>query len=259
MTHEAEILGVRFDLVSRGAVLEAVRHWRHSVGRYITITNPHSVMLCRRDEKMRRATGAAALTLPDGVGIILAAKLLGYRHVGRITGPGLMLRICDRGRGHGYRHYFYGAAEGVADRLAQRLSEMFPGLQVAGTHSPPFRPISNEEDAEIIATINSTKPDVVWVGLGAPKQEKWMAAHQAKIRAGVMIGVGAAFDFHAGTVKRAPACMRRIGLEWLHRLLRQPKRMWRRNLDSPLFLSRVIAQRISRAFCCDPHCSSKKK
>ena len=155
------------------------------------------------------------------------------------------LKLCDWGREKGYRHFFYGGAKGVADTLAERFTQDYPGLKVAGTYCPPFRLLSEQEDREIVDHINAAKPDIVWVGLGAPKQEKWMATYLGRIKATAMIGVGAAFDFHSGNVKWAPDWIRRIGMEWAYRLALEPKRMWRRNLDSPLFLSKVIAQKIN--------------
>ena len=158
-----------------------------------------------------------------------------------------MLKLCDWGRKKGYRHFFYGGGEGIADKLAERLSHEYPGLNVSGTFGPPFRQVTYEEDQSIVEKINATRPDIVWVGLGAPKQERWMAKHVGRIKAAAMIGVGAAFDFHSGNVKWAPTLIRRLGLEWAYRLIQEPKRMWRRNLDSPLFLSRVVGQRFSMA------------
>jgi len=240
-----DILKVRFDLIAYNVAMEKIERWRQNSERhYVTLTNPHSVMMCSRDTEMRKATEMASMTLPDGVGIILAAGLLGYPHNGRATGPMLMLKLCDWGRDHGYRHYFYGGDEGVAEKLAEKLCREYPGLQVAGTYSPPFRPLSPQEDRAIVERINSTEPDIVWIGLGAPKQEKWMAEHLERIQATAMIGVGAAFDFHSANVKWTPAWIRKLGLEWTYRLIGNPKRMWRRNLDSPLFLSKVILQRI---------------
>ena len=243
------ILGVRFDLIGCKRAFEIINRWRtEGQRRYVTITNPHSVMLCRRDRAMRKATLSAGLTLPDGVGIVLAARLLGYENAGRVTGPEFMLRCCDWGREHGYRHYLYGGGEGVAEKLATRLSDAFPGMTIAGYDCPPFRALSDKEDAGVVGRINAASPDIVWVGLGAPKQEKWMAAHVGRVRATAMIGVGAAFDFHAGMVKWAPAWIRNAGMEWLYRLIKEPRRMWRRNLDGPLFMMRVIWQRVVRAF-----------
>lgn len=241
-----DIHGIRFDLIAYNVAMETIERWRtNGESHYVTITNPHSVMLSYRDAEMRKATEMADLTLPDGVGIILAARLLTYPHGGRVTGPLLMLKLCDWGRKYGYRHFFYGGTEGVADRLVARLSKTYLGLQVAGTHCPSFQPLTEEEDKTIVEKISSTNPDIVWVGLGAPKQEKWMADRVGKIKAAAMIGVGAAFDFHSGNAKWAPEWIRILGLEWVYRLIREPKRMWRRNLDSPLFLSKVIQQRLS--------------
>ncbi|MBN1972126.1 MAG: WecB/TagA/CpsF family glycosyltransferase [Sedimentisphaerales bacterium] len=240
------ILQVRFDLIAYHAVMETIERWRQNCEQhYVTITNPHSVMMCIRDSEMRKATEMATMTLPDGIGIIIAAFLLGYQHSGRATGPMLMLKLCDWGRQKGYRHFFYGGAEGVVEKLSDRLLNIYPGLKVAGTYCPPFGHISREENEEIIYKINSAKPDIVWIGLGAPKQEKWMAEHLGHVKAAAMIGVGAAFDFHSGNVKWAPEWIRKYGLEWAYRFIKEPKRMFKRNLDSPIFLVKVIQQFIS--------------
>ena len=255
-----DILRVKFDLIAYNVVMETIERWRkQGQCHYVTITNPHSVLMCHRDNLMSQATAEADLVLPDGIGIVLAARLLGYPHNGRATGPTLMLKLCDWGREKGYRHFFYGGAKGVADTLAERFTQDYPGLKVVGTYCPPFRPLSEQEDREIIDHINAAKPDIVWVGLGAPKQEKWMANHLGKIKATAMIGVGAAFDFHSGNVKWAPGWIRRIGMEWAYRLALEPKRMWRRNLDSPIFLTKVLYQRLAMTLSLKPssHLSSK--
>ncbi len=239
------ILGVRFDFIDYDEVLATVRQWPlEAPSRCITITNPHSVLLCRSDEDMQKATCNAALTLPDGVGVILAARILGLRHQGRVTGPTLMLRLCDQGRAHGLRHFFYGGAEGVAKTLAERLTRQFPGLAVAGEYCPPFRAMTAEEDAQAVSRINEARPDIVWVGLGAPKQEKWMAQHADRVAARALIGVGAAFDFHSGRVRWAPAWIRYIGMEWAYRLAQEPRRMYGRNLNNLRFLAGVLGQRL---------------
>lgn len=238
-----KVLNVQFDLVDYRAVMENIDRWRRNGQQhYLTLSPPHSVLMCHSDDELSRATDQANMTLPDGVGIILAANLLKYPHRGRVTGPELMLRLCDWGRAKDYGHFFYGGSQGVADMLAKRLAQKFPGLKVAGTYSPPFRKLTHQEDAKIIEDINSAGPDIVWVGLGSPRQEKWMASHVGKITATAMIAVGAAFDFHSGNVKWAPTWLRRLGLEWAYRFAKEPRRMWRRNLDSPLFLLRVIQQ-----------------
>jgi len=240
-----DVLGISFALVSYDDVLRIVEHWREMrVRQYIVLTPPYSVVLCCHDAELRAATNQAGLVLPDGVGIILAARILNYRNSGRVTGPVLMLKMCDWGRQHQYRHYFYGGAEGVADALAHRLSHRYPGLQVSGTCCPPFTPLDPQEDCAIVERINATEPDIVWVGLGSPKQEKWMSEHRGRIKATVMIGVGAAFDFHSGRKRWAPAPIRNAGLEWAYRFALEPRRMWRRFVESPRFVFGVIRQRV---------------
>lgn len=246
---KCEITKVSFDLISYEAVMETIQRWRtDGKSHYVTLTNPYCVTLCHRDTKMRKAIEMAGMTLPDGTGIVLAAKLLGYPHNGRVTGPTLMLKACDWGRKYGYRHYFYGGADGVVDRLAERLSKKYPGLQVAGTYCPPFRPLTEEEDKDIMEKINSTNPDIVWVGLGAPKQEKWMCQHLGQIKAPAMIGVGAAFDFHSGNVKWAPNWVRKLGIEWLYRAILEPRRIVPRSKETSLFMIRVLALWVKRKF-----------
>ena len=237
------ILNTRFDLVDYQTVMDTIDQWRHSGQRhYVTMSNPRDVILFDRDTQMRQALMGSELTLPDGVGIILAAQLLGLSHHGRVTGPTLMLKLCDWGREAGYRHFFCGGREGVADHLAQRLAARFPRLQVAGTYCPPFRKLSGEEEQTMVDTINAAEADIVWVGLGAPKQEIWMAYYRSRLDAPALIGVGAAFDFHSGNAKWAPAVVRKLGLEWAYRLVHEPRRMWPRNVYNTMFLARVLHQ-----------------
>lgn len=240
---------VHFDLIDTKTVLAAICGWKADrLRHYITLVNPHSVMLCKRDPEMNMAIQNAGLTLPDGIGIILGAKLLSMPHRGRIAGPEMMLKICDLGRKYQLRHYFYGGAEGVAEKLAASLGNQFPGLKVAGCYCPPFRALSqSEQDAEI-CMINAAQADIVWVGLGAPKQERWMMKHLGKIEATAMIGVGAAFDFHSGNKPWCPPAIRKVGFEWAYRLLCEPKRLWSRNIDSVRFLGMVSAQLAASAF-----------
>jgi N-acetylglucosaminyldiphosphoundecaprenol N-acetyl-beta-D-mannosaminyltransferase len=207
---------------------------------YVCITGVHGVMESQRDEALRAIHNEAGMVTPDGMPLVWLSRLYGLKHVDRVYGPDLMLALCQQS---GYRHYFYGGAEGVPERLAERLTQRFPGLQVVGTHSPPFRPLTEEEDKRIIEEINALAPDVVWIGLSTPKQERWMAAHLGKLQVPVMIGVGAAFDFHAGLVKQAPRWMQRSGFEWLFRLMAEPQRLWRRYFtNNPLFIALILGQ-----------------
>jgi len=245
MIKDNNILNINFNFIDYESVLAQICEWKKlSRNEFVTITNPHSVLLCHHDEKMMQAARKAALALPDGTGIIWSANILGYKHKGRITGPNLMLKICDWGRKEGLRHFFYGGTEDVTKKLVDNLNKQFPGLDVAGTYCPPFTQCITAEDEAIIDLINTAKPDIVWVGLGAPKQEKWMAEHLGKIDATAMIGIGAAFDFHSGNITWAPKIVRKLGIEWIWRLVQNPKRMWRRNIDSPVFLIKVIGQKI---------------
>jgi N-acetylglucosaminyldiphosphoundecaprenol N-acetyl-beta-D-mannosaminyltransferase len=159
-----------------------------------------------------------------------------------------MLACCTRSLETGASHYFFGGAPGIADRLAGRLSARFPGLKVAGTCSPPFRPLTPDEDAELIERIDAANPDIVWVGLSTPKQERWMAAHVGRLKAPALVGVGAAFDFHAGVKRQAPRWMQRNGLEWAFRLGTEPRRLWKRYLvNNPSFVWQVARARLRRA------------
>ncbi|QOY86254.1 WecB/TagA/CpsF family glycosyltransferase [Paludibaculum fermentans] len=241
-----DMLGVSIDMVSPAEVLAKLIQWRIAKHRgYISCVNPHSVLVCHREEQVRSAITGSDLILADGVGITVGGYLLGHRHIQRVAGPSLVLDICDGGRSAGLRHFFYGGGEGVADSLVSRLRERFSGLNVCGTICPPFRELTPLEDADLVEQINAANPDVVWVGLGTGRQEKWMESHVGRVRAAALVGVGAAFDFHAGTVPWAPYWIRRAGLEWAFRLAHEPRRLWRRNLDSPIFVARIIAQRIS--------------
>jgi len=255
---KSNILGIGCNLTNYEKVMETIEAWRSGrsrKSRYVVAINPHSVMMGKRNRNVRRAMAGAALSLPDGIGMVWAANILGYSHRGRVTGPTLLLNLCDSGRDYGFRHYFYGGAEGVADEMASRLCKEFPGLAVAGTHCPPFRELTPEEDAAEVAKVNASNADILWVGLGAPKQERWMAAHVDAVQVPIMIGVGAAFDFHSGHVKWAPRWIRGLGLEWAYRLAQEPRRLWRRNLDSPLFLFHVFLQKMKPPVFRDVHTS----
>ena len=189
-------------------------------------------------------------TLPDWLPrtgcLVWLSRLRGFRHVERVYGPDLMLALCERSVHTGYRHFFYGGDRDVPDRLAGNLQRRFQGLRVAGGHSPPFRALTDEEDEAIVKLIDAARPDIVWVGLSTPKQEHWMAKHVDRLRASVLIGVGAAFDFHAGLKKQAPPWMRRSGLEWLFRVAIEPRRLWRRYASNiPLFLWLCLLQTLN--------------
>ncbi|HKG40086.1 MAG TPA: WecB/TagA/CpsF family glycosyltransferase [Conexibacter sp.] len=196
---------------------------------YLCVAAVHTVMESRDDDALREAVDGAAFTVPDGQPLAWALRKLGHDIDARVYGPELMDRACARAAVSGQRHYLYGGRDDKAlAQLAANLLDRHPGLQFAGGFSPPFRELADAELDEIAARINAARPDVVWVGIGVPKQEKWMAGMRDRLDAPVLVGVGAAFDFHAGLVPQAPAWMQRRGLEWLFRLLQEPRRLFRR-------------------------------
>lgn len=196
-------------------------------GKFICLSNVHTTVMAQADEEYRKIQNSAFLALPDGSPLALVQRLRGYKEAEQVPGPDLMPALWRETENTEISHYFYGSTQETIDALQKKLKEKYPGLKIVGMESPPFRPLSEEEDQEVIKRINASGASIVWVGLGAPKQEKWMYDHQGKIDA-LMLGVGAGFDFHAGTVKRAPAWMRNHYLEWLYRLIQDPKRLWKR-------------------------------
>ena len=208
-------------------------------GDYVCVSNVHTTMLSYWDEDYNRVQNSGAMALPDGKPLSIVCRRRGFYDAARVPGPDLMPEIFKISKEHGFRHYFYGGSEETLNRLEKELKKNYPWLAIAGMYSPPYRPLTQEEDEQIISAINQAKPDFIWVALGAPKQEEWMYAHQYKV-CGVMLGVGAAFDFCAGTVKRAPSWMQELCLEWLHRLLQDPRRLFSRYLSTNLsFLIKV--------------------
>lgn len=200
-------------------------------GDYICVANVHTTVMAFRDESYRRIQNGSWMTLPDGKPLSIVSKRRGYREAERVPGPDLMPKVFEMSREKGYRHFFYGSTENTLCKLRKKIEEKYPYLEIAGMYSPPFRKLTEEEDKAIIQMINESKPDFVWVALGAPKQEVWMAEHKGKIDA-IMLGVGAAFDFEAGTVKRAPRWMQEFCLEWLYRIMQDPKRLIVRYVDT---------------------------
>lgn len=229
--NNVEILGVSLSNCSFDDIIQEMqrRIERREKG-YISITNTESIYHAGKLAGHRRYINQADFSCCDGVGVVLIGKMKG-KHIPRLHGPDLMTIACRKGSRRNWRHFFYGGKEGVPERVSRNMSQRFPGLITAGMYSPPFRPVSPEEDRSIVERINSARPDILWVALGLLKQEAWIEAHYDAIETPWMIGVGAAFDFHAGTVKRAPVFYQKMGLEWLYRLAFEP-RMLIRNLYS---------------------------
>jgi N-acetylglucosaminyldiphosphoundecaprenol N-acetyl-beta-D-mannosaminyltransferase len=196
---------------------------------YVVAANVHTVMASQEDEELREALLGSSMVVPDGQPLVWAMNALGHHLSSRVYGPELMARYCERSARTGVRMYLYGGRnQGALVQLALNLRRRYPGLKIVGGYSPPFRPLDDEEEAAIINEINGCQPDVVWVGIGVPKQEKWMRAMRERLDAPLLIGVGAAFDFHAGLVPQAPNWMQSAGLEWVYRLGHEPRRLWRR-------------------------------
>ncbi|HET8926146.1 MAG TPA: WecB/TagA/CpsF family glycosyltransferase [Candidatus Acidoferrum sp.] len=226
------VLGVRVDAVQIPQAVARMEHWitQREGCRYIAMTGMHGVTEAQHDQKFKEILHAAAMVAPDGFPLVWLGRRKGFALVRRAYGPELMATFCAQTAEKGYRHFFYGGAPGVAEDLAVRFATRYSGLEVAGTYCPPFRPLTAEEDREVVEVIEGARADIVWVGLSTPKQERWMFEHRERLSVPVLIGVGAAFDFHTGRVARAPDWMGGHGLEWLFRLVMEPRRLWRRYL-----------------------------
>jgi N-acetylglucosaminyldiphosphoundecaprenol N-acetyl-beta-D-mannosaminyltransferase len=244
-----DVLGVGISAVTMElAVAEIERRIREDDQGFVTLTGVHGVMEARRSLSVRQAHDQAAMVCPDGMPMVWSCRYAGFDWVERVYGPDLMLELCARSPENGWRHFFYGGGPGVAQRLADQLPSRFPGLQVCGVHTPPFRPLDEAETAEVVDQIDSSGADLLWIGLSTPKQELWMAEMHPRLEVPVALGVGAAFDFHAGLVPQAPPWVQRSGLEWLYRLGREPRRLWRRYLtNNPAFAAAILRQRPRRA------------
>jgi N-acetylglucosaminyldiphosphoundecaprenol N-acetyl-beta-D-mannosaminyltransferase len=238
------VLGVGVSAINMDLALEAIVDAldRREKG-YICVTGVHGVSEAQTDEGFRQILNRAFLCTPDGMPLVWVGRWLGRKEMSRVYGPDLMLAVLELSERKGYRHFFYGGANGVAQALRERLEKRFPKLQIAGTYEPPFRLLNAGEEEELKKLIRDARPDVIWVGLSTPKQEKFMAEHLDRLEVTLMAGVGAAFDFHAGRLRQAPVWMRRSGLEWLFRLGCEPRRLWKRYLkNNPLFVLRIFCQ-----------------
>ena len=210
---------------------------------YVCVTGVHGVSEAQADPAFREILNGAFLNTPDGMPMVWMGRVQKASGMSRVYGPDLMLRVCEMTVRTGHSHFFYGGAQGVAEELKAAMERRFPGIKVAGVYTPPFRPLTQEEEKQLQATIEQTKPDIIWVGLSTPKQEKFMASHWRTLPATLFFGVGAAFDFHTGRVRQAPHWMQRSGMEWFFRLICEPKRLWKRYFkNNPLFVIRAFLQ-----------------
>jgi N-acetylglucosaminyldiphosphoundecaprenol N-acetyl-beta-D-mannosaminyltransferase len=242
-TH-VNILGVHVSAIDLDTATARLEDWiRAGTPNYVCITGVHGVMESWRNPALREIHNAAGMVTPDGMPLVWMAHRLGFPNVRRVYGPDLMRRVTSLSAKHGYRNYYFGGRPGTPERLHAALLRAHPRLQFAGTFSPPFGAISEAEDEAIVQKINATMPDIVWVGLSTPKQERWMASHIGRISAPVLVGVGAAFDFLAGDKMQAPVWMQQNGLEWLFRMATEPRRLAGRYIrNNPAFVYHALRQ-----------------
>ncbi|MDX2307182.1 MAG: WecB/TagA/CpsF family glycosyltransferase [Hyphomicrobium sp.] len=242
--HATPILGVPVSSIDMSEAVSRIIGWaRQRQSRYVCACDVHSLMRARSDTTHYDALRLADMITPDGQPLVWTARMRGDRRMGRVSGPDLMPAVCEASAGQGLRHYFYGGAEGVAAAVAERLKTSYPALEIAGAESPPFRPLTQLEERSLEERLADARVDIIWIGLGCPKQERWMLEHVSRIRGVVMIGVGAAFDFQSDRIRRAPLWMRNHGLEWLHRLFSEPRRLWHRYVVlAPIFAIQSVAE-----------------
>jgi N-acetylglucosaminyldiphosphoundecaprenol N-acetyl-beta-D-mannosaminyltransferase len=243
--HRLNIVGTAIGVLNLDSAVDLLAGWlrEERTGRYVCVTGVHGVMEGLRDEGIRRIHNRAAVCVPDGMPLTWVGRLRGHRAMDRVYGPDLMLRLHALAARRGWANYYYGGSEGVAADLARRMAERFPGLRVAGASAPPFRPLTPAELDAAVAAICRARPDLLWIGLSTPKQEQLMATLSPRVNAKLMIGVGAAFNFHTGRVRQAPRWMQRAGLEWFFRLCMEPRRLTSRYVrNNPAFLLHVLLQ-----------------
>ena len=238
------VLGVGISIINlksaRAAIAEALAERRKG---YICVRDVNGVIEAQRDPSFRAILNRAFLCTPDGMPMVWSGKCAGYREIDRVYGPDLMAEVCDWTRTSGHTHFLYGGADGVAQLLKERLEARFPGVRIVGTFTPPFRPLSTQEQADLQSQIAAARPDIIWVGLSTPKQERFMSEYLPKLDTTLMFGVGAAFDFLAGRVRQAPRWIQRSGFEWLYRLWQEPRRLWKRYArNNPLFAWLLFCQ-----------------
>src|ERR1700722_195645 len=240
----ANVLGVgvhAIDLLSAASIIETAV--RQRTKGYVCITSVHGVMEAQRDRDFRDILNRALLVTPDGMPTVWVGRMQGNSAMKRVFGPDLMLEICRRSADNGIRHFLYGGKPGIADELTEILLHKFQGIKVVGTYTPPFRPLNPSETARLQKQLEAAPPDIIWVGLSTPKQEKFMAANFRQFPCTLMIGVGAAFDIHTGRVKDAPQWIKDAGLQWIHRFCQEPSRLWKRYLvNNSAFLTALSLQ-----------------
>lgn len=244
MPDSVDVLGVNVSAVNMDLAVGLAERWIDA-GQpgYVCVTGVHGVMEARKDLEFRRILNGAAMNLPDGMPMTWVGRLRGFRLMDRVFGPDFVTAVCRLSVKRGFRNFFYGGQPGVAQLLSETLKSRFPGLQVAGTCTPPFRSLTRQEEYELVAQVLHSRPHILWVGLSTPKQERFMAQYFRSFNVPLMVGVGAAFDFHTGRVRDCSSWLKRAGLQWLHRLMQDPKRLWKRYLlNNPAFIWQIFWQ-----------------
>jgi len=240
----ADVLGVKISAVDLKLAVELAGQ-QIAVGSagYVCVTGVHGVMEAQTDSEFREILNHACINTPDGMPMSWIGRLQGFPKMNRVFGPDFMTAMCRLSVERGYRNFLYGGKPGVAELLSETLQQRFPGLQVVGTYTPPFRNLTLEEEEEILAKVEQSKPHILWVGLSTPKQERFMAQYVDRLRVPLLIGVGAAFDYHTGQIRDCSDWIKRAGLQWLHRLMQDPRHLWRRYLrNNPAFLWHIAWQ-----------------
>jgi N-acetylglucosaminyldiphosphoundecaprenol N-acetyl-beta-D-mannosaminyltransferase len=237
------VLGVRVNPLDLEQALDRVADFlRRRVKGYICAVSVHGVLEALTDVHVANAFMDAAMVIPDGRPMVWVGRVQGHRGIRQVTGPDLMCAIFNRPEFAGHSHFFYGGKPGVADELAQMWMEKFPGTRIAGTYTPPFRDLTRSEERSFIGLLNDRKPDIIWIGISTPRQELFMRRVVPHLHHGLLFGVGAAFDFHTGRIRDCAPWIKRIGFQWLHRLLQDPRRLWKRNLRNATFLWHIALQ-----------------
>ena len=238
------VLGVAISVTNMSEAVTAIQGWiKRNEHHYVCVTGVHGVMECQRDPYLTSVHNESGLTVPDGMPLAWAGRIEGFKDMGRVYGPDLMLEVCRVSVKERFSHFLYGGNAGVAKELRENLEKRFPGIRVVGTYTPPFRPLNSEEETDLADRVARAKPDVFWVGLSTPKQEYFMAKYLSKLDTKVMVGVGAAFDIHTGHVRDAPEWIKKLGMQWAHRLIQEPRRLWKRYLyNNPRFVCLYLKQ-----------------
>lgn len=244
------VLNVNISETNLGKACQTFDSWiKNREKRYVCVAPVSTIVDCQGDPQYRQIVNGAGMVTPDGMPLVWIGKLRGSKVIQRTYGPDLMLTVCAESQEKGYKHYFFGGAEQTMPLLLKNLKQKFPKLNVAGYFIPPFRKINQIEEQNVIDQINSTNPDILWIGLGSPKQDFWMHNHRSKLNVPIIVGVGAAFDFLAGTKRQAPRWMRRCGLEWLFRLGSEPKRLWKRYIiGNTVFVALILGDWFKHIF-----------